>query len=282
MSLNQINGSSAQAYKLYHYQQHALLSCCLHWRQKRIFVANASIKFLFAKTHIHTTALAGLLDHDSPTAEGLSCDCTHQSDSWCVSTEKRRGLGISWLPTFSSKWLISWVILSRLLNWGGGCMSSETHDEANLSRSCRLLYSHLYSSITNVRLPVSLCCPHIFIFSFNQNLHWNTLSRGLETYHSPIRKLYLFCFLCLLCCGDKNWRVSFQTESNLTVFVCTSPVAYSLLLAQTRIFKWDHCHFNVYTKADCWQATDRENIIWHVKEKKKSLFNKLLALFKSI
>lgn len=29
----------------------------------------------------YTKTPAGLLDHDSPTAEGLSCDCTYQSDS---------------------------------------------------------------------------------------------------------------------------------------------------------------------------------------------------------
>lgn len=29
----------------------------------------------------YTKTPAGLPDHDSPTAEGLSCDCTYQSDS---------------------------------------------------------------------------------------------------------------------------------------------------------------------------------------------------------
>lgn len=44
----------------------------------------------FRPKDTYTTTPAGLLDHDSPTAERLSCDCTYQSDSWCVSTERER------------------------------------------------------------------------------------------------------------------------------------------------------------------------------------------------
>lgn len=92
----------------------------------------------------YTTTLASLLDHDSPTAEGLSCDCTYQSDSWCVCTEKGRGLGISWRPTFSSKWLIRRVILSGLLDRWAGWLSSETLNGANLSHNSRLLWTTLF------------------------------------------------------------------------------------------------------------------------------------------
>lgn len=37
----------------------------------------------------------------------------------CAQTEKESGLGISWLPTFSSKWLIRGVMLSGLLDRQG-------------------------------------------------------------------------------------------------------------------------------------------------------------------
>ena len=36
---------------------------------------------LILSKHTYTKTPAGLLDHDGPTAEGLSCDCTYQSDS---------------------------------------------------------------------------------------------------------------------------------------------------------------------------------------------------------
>lgn len=68
----------------------------------------------------HTTALTGLPAHDSPTTEGLSCDCSYHSDSWYVSTEEKRGLGISWLPTFTSKWIHRAVIRSSVCRTSQG------------------------------------------------------------------------------------------------------------------------------------------------------------------
>lgn len=115
--LNRMNKPSAQTY----YRDYLCLLCyhpgvCVEGRLRN-FITHASLKSHFAKTH--TIELAGLLDHDGPIAEGLSCDCTYQSDSWCESPGKEKGLGISWRLTFSSKWLIRRVILSCLRNCRG-------------------------------------------------------------------------------------------------------------------------------------------------------------------
>lgn len=52
---------------------------------------NASAHFGFAKTRVTQRHLQLCQTMMSPTAEGPSCDCTYQSDPWCVCTDRESG-----------------------------------------------------------------------------------------------------------------------------------------------------------------------------------------------